>query len=153
MTGVQTCALPISANGLNAYAGLYSTVPQTLNLTLGGTTQIPLATAGPVKNATYVPANSIAVANAGTYEINYFTTLTAAVATTITFSVRVNGANVPSATISRALAVGTSSLFNGSTIVTLNAGSAVDLALSALLAVGVTLGSGVNATLTVKQLD
>jgi len=132
---------------------LYSTVPQTLNLTLGGTTQIPLATAGPVKNATYVPANSIAVANAGTYEINYFTTLTAAVATTITFSVRVNGANVPSATISRVLSVGTSSLFNGSTIVTLNAGSAVDLALSALLAVGVTLGSGVNATLTVKQLD
>ena len=120
---------------------------------MGGTTQIPLATAGPVKNATYVPANSIAVANAGTYEINYATTLTAAIATTITFAVRVNGSNVPSATVSRALAVGTSSLFNGSTIITLNAGSVVDLALSALLAVGITLGSGVNATLTVKQLD
>ena len=141
------------ANGLNAYGALYSTAPQTLNLTLGGTTQIPLATAGPVKNATYVPANTIVVANAGTYEINYSTTLTAAVATTITFAVRVNGTNVPSATITRALAVGTSSLFSGSTIITLNATSTVDLALSALLAVGVTLGSGVNATLTVKQLD
>ena len=74
-------------------------------------------------------------------------------ATTITFAVRVNGADVPSATISRLLSVGTSSLFSGSTIVTLTAGSVVDLALSALLAVGVTLGSGVNATLTVKQLD
>ena len=132
---------------------MYSTAPQTLNLTLGGTTQIPLATAGPVKNATYVPANTIVVANAGTYEINYSTTLTAAVATTITFAVRVNGTNVPSATITRALAVGTSSLFSGSTIITLNATSTVDLALSALLAVGVTLGSGVNATLTVKLLD
>ncbi len=100
-----------------------------------------------------MPANSIVVANPGTYEINYSTTLTAAVATTITLAVRVNGVNVPSATISRVLAVGTSSLFSGSTIITLTAGSAVDMALSALLAVGITLGSGVNATLTVKKLD
>lgn len=151
LTGATGATGP--ANGLNAYGGLYSTAPQTLNLTVGGATQIPLSTAGPVKEATYVPANSIVVANPGTYEINYSTTLTAAVATTITLAVRVNGVNVPSATISRVLAVGTSSLFSGSTIITLTAGSAVDMALSALLAVGITLGSGVNATLTVKKLD
>ena len=151
LTGATGATGP--ANGLNAYGGLYSTAPQTLNLTVGGTTQIPLSTAGPVKEATYVPANSIVVANPGTYEINYSTALTAAVATTITLAVRVNGVNVPSATISRVLAVGTSSLFSGSTIITLTAGSAVDMALSALLAVGITLGSWVNATLTVKKLD
>ena len=141
------------ANGLNAYASLYSTTPQTLNLTLGGTTQIPLDSTGPVQGATYVPANSITVATPGTYEINYSTTLTAALATTVTLAVRINGTNIPSATISRALAVGTSSVFNGSTIVTLTAGNFIDMALSALLAVGITLGSGVNATLSVKKLN
>ncbi len=138
---------------MDAYAALYSTTPQTLNLTIGSTTQIPLDTTGPVKGATYVPANSITVAAPGTYEITYSTTLTAALATTVTFAVRINGTNIPSATISRALAVGTSSLFSGSTIVTLTAGNFVDMALSALLAVGITLGSGVNATLTIKKLD
>jgi len=38
-------------------------------------------------------------------------------------------------------------------IVTLAAGDVIDMALSALLAVGVTLGTGVNATLTVKKLN
>lgn len=102
---------------------------------------------------TYTPTNSITVTTAGTYEINYNTTLSAAVATTITFAVRVNGTDVPSATISRLLSVGTSSLFNGSTIVNLAAGSVIDMALSALLAVGITLGSGLNALLSVKKLN
>lgn len=122
-------------------------------MTVGGTTQIPLPTNAPSEGVTYTPANSITVTNAGTYEINYTTTLTAALATTVTFAVRVNGTNVPSATISRALAVGTSSLFNGSTVVNLAAGSVIDMALSALLAVGITLGSGLNALLSVKKLD
>ena len=51
------------------------------------------------------------------------------------------------------LAVGVGSLYNGSFIITLNAGDVIDMALSALLAVGVTLGGGVNTTLTVKQLS
>ena len=141
------------AAGLAAYGGLYSTAPQTLNLTIGGTTQIPLPSNAPSAGVTYTPANSITVATAGTYEINYNTTLTAALATTVTFAVRVNGTDVPSATISRALSVGTSSLFNGSTVVALTAGSVVDMALSALLAVGITLGSGLNALLSIKKLD
>lgn len=141
------------ANGLNAYGILYSTTPQTLNLTAGETVQIPLATGGPAKNTAYVPVNGIVVTNTGIYEINYAAALTAALATTILFSVRVNGAKIPSATISRALEAGTGSLFIGNTIVALTAGSVVDLSLSAPMAVGITLNSGVNATLTVKQLD
>ena len=44
-------------------------------------------------------------------------------------------------------------MFNGSTVVALTAGSVVDMALSALLAVGITLGSGLNALLSIKKLD
>ncbi len=147
---------PAGATGvanLNAYGGLYNATPQTLNLTLGGTTQLPIAETMPLKNVTYTPANSITVNNAGVYEINYYTNVSAALGTTVTLAVRRNGTAIPQATISRVLSVGVGSLYNGSFTISLNAGDVIDMAISALLAVGVTLGGGVNTTLTVKQLD
>ena len=141
------------ANGLNAYGGKYNNTPSTLNLIIGSATQIPLANAMPNLNTTYTPANSITVAQAGTYEINYFSNVSAAVGTTVTQAVRINGTNIPSTIISRALAVGVTSTYTGSTIVTLAAGDVLDMAVSALLAVGLTLGAGVNATLSIKKLN
>ena len=156
-TGADGAAGPTGPTGvanLNAYGGLYNATPQTLNLTIGGTTQLPIAATMPLKNVTYsTPANTITVANAGVYEINYYTNLSAALGTTVTLSVRRNGTAIPQATLSRVLAVGVGSLYNGSVLVALNAGDVIDMAISALLAVGVTLGDGVNTTLTVKQLD
>jgi len=139
--------------GLNAYGAKYSDTPQTLNISIGSQTQVPLANSMPNLNTTYTPANSITVAQAGTYEINYFSNLSAAVATTLTFAVRNNGTNIPSTIVSRVLSVGVGSIYNGSVIVTLAAGDVIDMAISALLAVGVTLGTGVNATLSVKKLN
>lgn len=156
VTGVTGATGATGATGvadLNAYGGLYNATPQTLNLTLGGTTQLPIAATMPLKNVSYAPANSITVSAAGVYEINYYTNVSAALGTTVTLAVRRNGTAIPQATLSRVLAVGVGSLYNGSFIITLNAGDVIDMALSALLAVGVTLGGGVNTTLTVKQLS
>lgn len=141
------------ANGLNAYGGKYNNTPQTLNLVIGSATQIPLANSMPNLNTTYTPTNSITVAQAGTYEINYFSNVTAALGTTVTQAVRINGTNIPSTIISRILSVGVGSTYTGSTIVTLAAGDVIDMAISALLAVGLTLGSDVNATLSVKKIN
>lgn len=141
------------ANGLNAYGGKYNNTSQTLNLVIGSATQIPLANNMPNLNTTYTPANSITVAQAGTYEINYFSNVSAALGTTVTQAVRINGTNIASTVISRVLEVGVVSTYTGSTIVTLAAGDVIDMALSALLAVGITLGSGVNATLTIKKIN
>ena len=147
---------PTGATGvadLNAYGGLYNATPQTLNLTLGGTVQLPLPVTMPLKNVSYSPANSITASVAGVYEINYYTNVSAALGTTVTMSVRRNGTAIPQATISRVLSVGVGSLYNGSFIIALNAGDVIDMALSALLVVGVTLGDGVNTTLTLKQIS
>lgn len=141
------------ANGLNAYGGKYNSTSQTLNIALGSQTQIPLSTSMPNLNMTYTPINSITVTQAGVYEINYFSNVSAAVATTLTQAVRVNGTNIPSTVISRLLSVGVGSIYSGSIVVTLAAGDVIDMALSALLAVGVTLGNGVNASLTMKKLN
>ena len=112
-----------------------------------------MAVTMPSKNATYTPANSITAGTAGVYEINYYTNVSAALGTTVTLSVRRNGTAIPQATVSRALSVGVGSLFSGSFLISLNAGDVIDMAISALIAVGVTLGGGVNTTLTIKQID
>ena len=154
--GIQGVTGPTGATGtadLNAYGGGYNTTPQTLNLTIGGTTQLPLPSAMPLKNVTNTPVNSLTVGATGVYEINYFSNVSAALGTTVTMSVRRNGTAIPQATISRVLSVGVSSLYSGSIIIALTAGDVIDMALSALLAVGITLGSGVNTTLTVKQIN
>lgn len=113
---------------------------------------IPLPTSMPNLNVTYSPQNSITISQSGVYEINYYSNISVALATTITLAIRIGGTNIPSTIISRALSVGTNSIFSGSTIVNLNAGDVIDMAISALLSVGVTLGNGVNATLTVKRI-
>lgn len=141
------------SNGLSAYGGKYNNTSQTLNLVIGSATQIPLANNMPNLNTTYAPVNSIRVSQAGTYEINYFSNVSATVGTTVTQAVRVNGTNIPSTIISRALSVGVGSTYTGSTIVTLAANDVIDMAISAILAVGLTLGSGVNATLTIKKIN
>ena len=102
---------------------------------------------------TYTPANSITIITPGNYEITYNTTLSASLGAAVTMSVRQNGTNIPSATISRTLSVGVGSLFSGNTVVALAAGDVIDLAVQALIAVGITLGSGTNAVLTVKKLN
>ena len=112
-----------------------------------------MPSAMPSDGVTYIPANSITVTDAGNYEINYSTTLSVAVGTTVTIAVRSNGTDIPGATVSRVLSVGVGSLVNGSTIVSLPAGAVINMVISALIAVGVTLGSGVNASLTVKKIN
>ena len=88
------------ANGLNAYGGKYNNTPSTLNLIIGSATQIPLANAMPNLNTTYTPANSITVAQAGTYEINYFSNVSVTLGTTLTIAIRLNGTYIPSTVLS-----------------------------------------------------
>jgi len=107
----------------------------------------------PNKNVAYTPSNSITVNQTGVYEINYFSNVSVTLGTTLTMAIRVNGTNIPSTVLSRSLSLGTSSIYSGSTIVSLNTGDVIDMALSTLLSVGVTLGSGVNETLSVKKIN
>lgn len=153
-TGSQGIQGPTGpATGLNAYGGRYNNTAQTINLGVGTQSQVNLATAMPSLNVTNTGNNNIVITQAGTYEINYYVNLSAALATTVTMAVRANGTNIPSTVISRALSVGTNSIYSGSTIVTLAAGTTLDMAVSALVAVGLTLGNGVNASLSVKKLN
>lgn len=141
------------AGGLSAYGGRFNNSASTLNLGILTQTQIPLPTTLPNSNTSYATSNSITINQTGVYEINYFLNVSVAVGTTLTLAIRNNGTNIPSTVVSRLLSVGTSSVYSGSTIVSLNSGSIIDMAISALVAVGVNLSSGVNASLTVKRIN
>lgn len=153
-TGPQGITGPTGpSTGLPAYGGKYNNSSGTISLGIGSQSQVPLPTTMPNLNTTYTTANSITISQTGTYEINFYTNLSVALGTTLTLAVRSNGTNIGSTVISRALSVGTSSIYSGSVIVQLNSGSVIDMAVSALIAVGVTLGSGTSASLTVKRLS
>lgn len=152
-TGPQGATGPTGpTSALAAYGGRYNTTSSNINLGIGTQSQVPLATTMPNSNVTYPSTNSLTLGQAGVYEINYYMLVSATVATTITMAVRSNGTNIPSTVTSRPLSVGTNSVFSGSTIVTLPTNSVIDMAISALVALGVTLGSGVSASLTIKKI-
>lgn len=138
--------------GLNAYGGHFSNTPQTLALTVGGNTVIPMANAMVSNNVTVAPS-TITIQQSGTYEINYYLQTTATAGAAVTLTVRNNTINIPATVNTRTLSAGTNSVYQGSAIVALTTGDVLDLALSALLALSVTLAAGVNASLTIKRLD
>ena len=143
---------PAGESGLSAYGGRYNDEFQFINLTIGSTEQVPLPSTMPNSNTTYSD-NSITVLEDGVYEINYFMYASVKLATLITLAVRNNGTDIPSTVISRLVEVDTGTIYSGSTIVTLSSGDEIDMAISALVAVGITLGTGVNATLTLKKIN
>ena len=139
--------------GLTAYGGKYNNTSSTISLGIGTPSQVPLPVSMPNLNTSYTTTNSITVSQGGIYEINFYTNISVALGTTLTLAIRANGTNIASTVISRASSVGTSSIYSGSVLVQLPANTVIDMAVSALLAVGVTLGSGTSASLTIKKIS
>ncbi len=141
------------SSGLAAYGGKYNNTSSNISLGIGTQSQVPLPVSMPNLNTTYATTNSITVTQGGVYEINFYSNVSVALGTTLTLAVRANGTNIASTVVSRALSVGTSSIYSGSVLVQLPANTVIDMAVSALLAVGVTLGGGTSASLTVKKIN
>lgn len=141
-----------AASGLNAYGGVFNNTPQTLTLAAATPTVIPMANAMATSNVT-PGANTLTVTQSGNYEIMYQVNATASIGAAVTVAVRENGTNIPSTVTTKTLAAGVENVYEGQVLVALTAGDVIDLAISALVAVTATLGTGVSATLTVKKLD
>ena len=141
-----------AANGLNAYGGLYTTAAPSLSLSTTPQ-QVTLGDTMPETGVTYTPANSITVTDAGLYDIFYSITITPDTADTITVSPRVNNVDVTGASSVHTLDADEESTFTKSTLVSLNAGDVVDLAVTATQAVTAPVASGTGAVLVVKRLN
>ena len=141
------------AAGLSSYGGIYGVEPTNLILLASAPRVIPMPLTMPSAGVTYSPENSITVAAAGTYEINYSVDLSAAIGLDVIVAVRQNGSALTAVGTSQTLAAGLRTSIDGSAIVTLPAGAVLDMIIQATIAATVTLGNWRNASLTVKKLD
>ncbi len=141
-----------TASGLAAYGGLYNAADQTVTLAAPNTAvQVVLPTTMPSDGVTYTPDNSITIAEDGDYEIGYSATGDASGNRTLTLSARQNGADIAGSAVTlSSTGTGNTLPFQNSVIVTLPAGTVIDLGVASSVADDVTLGS---ATLTVKKLS
>ena len=97
--------------------------------------------------------NNLTIQQSGVYEINYMFNASASLGAAVTLAVLRNGTAIPSTQEVHLLAIGIESIYSGSVLATLNAGDVLTIAVSALLALTLTLGTGVSVTLSVKRID
>ena len=140
----------VSQKGLSSFGGRFNDDFTPINIVVGQEV-IPLPEIMPGRDVEYSD-NSITIEENGIYEINYSINVSAEVAALVTTSVRVNGQDIDSTVISRLIDVDLGTVYSGSTIVELNSGDVIDMAISALIAVEVTLGNGVNASLSIRRI-
>ena len=95
---------------------------------------------------------SVALQQSGMYHITATITFTAPVAGLVIFQLTENGVAIPSAEITQRVTTNDSVQMTGSTIVTLNAGDVLSLALESELTATFNLNANTNASLSVKKL-
>ena len=139
--------------GLLAYGGKYNDSAQTLNLLIGAEQQLPLPVDMSASNVDLAPVNALTIVTSGVYEINYMFNASASLGAAVTLAVRHNGAAIPSTEERHLLAIATESIYSGSVIEPLSAGDIIDMAVSAAIALTLTLSTGVTVTLSVKRLN
>ena len=144
---------PAGPSGLTAYGGRFSNTPQAIPLEESIAEQVALGGTMPALNESYVPANSITVAMAGSYQISFVIKAAASLAATVTAAPRLNGVYIPSLTVTSSLSAGTPSVFSASAIITLAAGDVIDLAVSSPSTVSLVFGTDVSASLNVSKVN
>lgn len=147
--GPQGPAGANGTNGLASFGGAYSTLTTGVPLTTAATT-LPLVSALPLSNVT-VGTNSLTVANAGTYQMDYGIRGSVTPDATITLSVTQNGTDIPQ-TVTTLTFTATETQLIGSTIATLTANDVLRLSARSTVDTTLTPNDNVNTYLTIKQL-
>lgn len=151
--GPQGIQGPIGNNGLSAYASIYSTSSQTVNLTPSTEEQVTLGTTGPKLNF-ITTSTDLTVEDDGTYEIIYMLNGSSNAQETVTLEVRKNSQPLEGASITRTLQSGVNTLYYGSFLADLEEDDAIDLALVTTGTANITLAtSGTNAFLSLKKIS
>ena len=143
---------PAGDTGLEAYTGRYSTAEQSFTTNTGVPTQVVLPTIMPTLDTdTATNANAITIIEAGDYELTYNVLAEVDNAGNLTVAIRNNGTDIPGTIQILTLTANESESFGGNVIVTLPAGSIIDLALTST--VNNTDGTINQASLTAKKLN
>ncbi len=151
--GPQGPTGPTGPSAVTSFGGLSNGSFTTVDADDTAYTQILLSLTLPALDITYSGASMI-VANAGTYLVNYSVILTSDFAGDVSVAVRMNGFALPQTEQTISLEANVPATFSSSMILTLAAGSVLDLAALSNAGEGgstLSIPAG-NATITVLQL-
>lgn len=162
-TGPQGPTGPAGIEVTSVYGGIYNSSTQLLFFTaVNDYVQIQLRNALPSEGVT-TDINTLTIIETGNYEINYNVLLNTSQAVDVGIAVRQNGIVIPTSRGSQTMAIDSTTTISydgrlsGSTIVTLQSGDVLDLAIQVLnnLPTGLDaiVNNNANATLTVKKLS
>ncbi len=135
-----------------AYGGILDNTSETLTLTSGVNSGIPLTVALPSDNVS-VGTSLLTINESGAYLIEYRVSGTADTAGDYTVSITNNGTTVSGSEITKTLAAGEEADFIGTFVANLVAGDNVALAIQNTLDGTFTLSDGTNASLIIRQLS
>ena len=140
-------------NVLSAYAERYSSNSQTVSVPTNTDTTIPLNTTGPSLNTLYNTENAIDINLAGTYLINYQLNADPSETSTLTLSIKRNGATIPGSVISGEETAGYVSAISGSVITQLANNDVITLSISSTATIDLSFNGTTNAKISVLKLD
>ncbi len=135
-----------------AYGGILDNTSETLTLTSGVISEIPLTVALPSDNVS-VGTSLLTINESGVYLIEYRVSGTADTAGDYTVSITNNGTTVSGSEITKTLAAGEEADFIGTFVANLVADDDVALAIQDTLDGTFTLSDGTNASLIIRQLS
>lgn len=140
-------------NVLSAYAERYSSNSQTVSVPTNTDTTIPLNTTGPSLDTLYNTENAIDINLAGTYLINYQLNADPSEDSTLTLSIKRNGATIPGSVISGEGTAGYVSAISGSVITQLANNDVITLSISSTATIDLSFNGTTNAKISVLKLD
>lgn len=140
-------------NVLSAYAERYSSNSQTVSVPTNTDTTIPLNTTGPSLDTLYNTENAIDINLAGTYLINYQLNADPSEDSTLTLSIKRNGATIPGSVISGEGTAGYVSAISGSVITQLANNDVITLSISSTATIDLSFNGTTNAKINVLKLD
>ncbi len=136
-----------------AYGGRYNQTVQSIPLSPGVPTQVPMNLDMPLANVSYTPANSITILISGTYKADYYFLVGSETTDLLSLTIRRNGILLANTTLTRLQNAAIYSSYNNSIILDLLAGDVIDLVIESDSITKVTTGLGINASLSLFQLS
>jgi|GEM_PF-4996212 len=136
---------------IEVYGGLYNDCAAKICFDALAEKVIPLEKALSTSDVHY-KKDTIVIEESGAYEVNYSVYVNSCKNAVLTTAVCVDGKLVPSATIMMYVPKEIPEVMTGSTIIDLKKGDCVQLVMRSNFPLTVTLGGGVDAILTVKEL-
>lgn len=136
-----------------AFAYLYNTSNEPINLTANVVTPLVISNVGPSETVNVGTPNKLIIEKSGTYKIDYYFSATSINNANITLEVRNNGDPINASIITKSVTPGNNVTINGSLVDTLNPNEEIDLSITTDANTTLTPITNTNTYLIINKIN